>query len=1493
MNYKKLFSRALTTHTATKRTVTTRAATTRKLLNSAIVSSLFIAGTATALDVNVVTLNKLSETRVDRTNYDYVFAVTVKNGSKAVTNAAQTLTAVGTGSSIIDGNVAIGNLAPNEEITPTDTITVRHNRSLAFNQSALVWNASGTEVSSSSSASSAANRILFSELFNVDKPTLFSAAYRSISTDASAPLLFVTGGNSGITIANNELTLAAARFTIGNKPPRASTTTSDTSANGDLDLSKPYRISFRVVASSGSGALQVMVDNNTTSAGNSLHGSASRIFNAPANSLVAGQIVELLPTLGTANSFIALRTESSASVTIDDLVIEYLDSVVTSSSVASATALSSSSKSSAVPSSTPIASSKSSSSTATSIAVSSSAQSSAPVVNQSSSSVASYNGAIRPAKMEGFAAHAGVTGGQGGPVVTVTTGTELNAALCSRASMTSPIVILVNGTISHANTTAQGCNTQADVIEIKQMSNVSIIGVGTNALFEEIGIHVRDASNIILQNLHVRNVKKSGSPVSNGGDAIGMETNVDRVWIDHNHLEASGGEKDGYDSLLDMKAGVTNVTVSYNLYNDSSRAGLIGSSDSDNKNTNITFHHNWYKNIEQRTPLIRHALVHMYNNYWSNDRIDYMFHAINSRMSAKALVESNYFYNVNNPLIASDDSSQPGCWQTNNDNTVLPYIYYSRTVGNGALVVPEVVDGQLQSTCSVTVPYSVDMDHSSTVPEIVMANAGVGKISTSVVVSSSSATTSVVASSSAPASSSAVASSTPSSTASSTVSSIASSIASSVASSEAVVVSSAAQSSTSSTANALLINEAFTVDKVTLFSAGYQAISTDATAPLYFITGGSSGITIANNELTLAGARFTIGNRPPRASTTASDTNANGDFDLSRAYRVSFTVVAASGSGKLQVYIDNNTTSQGNSIHGANSKVFEVVANSLTAGQRIEILRTVGTANSFIALRTESSASVTIDNLQVEYTDAGAANSSSANSSSVASSSSVLSSATTTSAIVSSVSTSAVNSSLSSSSASSVYIPENVNLSADCINLATNPSVNWRDTALQTDQEIVTCLHKTLGTAVGYGENARGGYDAGGNSKLTVITKNSSKSVEQQVLEAISGDEPNWIVFDKVEFAQASEIGMYRLGCSNATVQSILGATEAECVNYQQWCAKNGVSESACVTTFFNTAMNKSNNPIRNPVIGSNKTLDGRMSQAYFLFSGFAIGKDSTGTPTQTAEQVILTHLSFKGAGHTEDHYVDPDMIRSTGASHEIWIHKNTFDTTGDSAFDVKVGAYNITMSFNKVKNVKRATLHSSSDSHTIDAQIRTTMHHNAFVTTDDQYNTLGNTLRRVPLIRRGTTHMFNNLFVNYRKDLLSIRVGASVLFEDNMFVVNRSLQEKSSLEASLAELQSNMIRDVSGGNYRGEGIYLWFADGACNLDETTKTSLTATSGSVADLSQHYNAHSRAVIGNWRFAAGQDLENYLSATAGKEGATPFNSPLAADRFYALPNTPCQ
>jgi pectate lyase len=245
-------------------------------------------------------------------------------------------------------------------------------------------------------------------------------------------------------------------------------------------------------------------------------------------------------------------------------------------------------------------------------------------------------------------------------------------------------------------------------------------------VLDQIGIHIRNSSNIVIRNLHIKNVKKSGSPTSNGGDAIGMETTVNNVWIDHNTLEASGGESDGYDSLLDMKAGVTNVTVSYNHYRNSSRGGLIGSSDDDAANTNITFHHNWYENIQQRMPLLRHGLVHSYNNYFSNISNSDMIHGINSRMGGRILVEGNYFKNSNNPLIASDDSPQAGCRQTRSNS--LDSITYDRAVGDGALVVPIISGGQFDSTCSVSVSYSYTLDSAAGLPSSLPGQVGIGKI---------------------------------------------------------------------------------------------------------------------------------------------------------------------------------------------------------------------------------------------------------------------------------------------------------------------------------------------------------------------------------------------------------------------------------------------------------------------------------------------------------------------------------------------------------------------------------------------------------------------------------------------------------------------------------------------------------------------------------------------------------------------------------------------
>jgi pectate lyase len=449
-----------------------------------------------------------------------------------------------------------------------------------------------------------------------------------------------------------------------------------------------------------------------------------------------------------------------------------------------------------------------------------------------------------------------------------------------------------------------------------------------------------------------------------------------------------------------------------------------------------------------------------------------------------------------------------------------------------------------------------------------------------------------------------------------------------------------------------------------------------------------------------------------------------------------------------------------------------------------------------------------------------------------------------------------------------------------CQALVNDPGINWRESpVLQTDQQIVACLADSLGAPVGFGANAIGGYNPGGDSQLVVITKNGAVTPEQQTLDAIGSTDYRWIVFDKDDFAAPSEVAMYRNGCSDSNVRSALdNATVAECRDHRLWCTNHGVSASACEDAFFNDRLNDSSlGAVKIPMIDSNTTLDGRGSNVTFLFSGFRLGGDSSGAPTYTTGNVIITNNRFAGVGHVEDHNLDPDMIRSTGASHDIWIHQNTFENTGDSAYDVKVGAYDITVSFNKLLNVKRASLHGSSDSRTINEQITTTIHDNLYVTTDAHYGESAyNGLRRVPLLRRGQSHMFNNVFYGYRKDLLSVRVGGRIAFEDNMFLNNVDNSKGDDMEYWLATL----IRDYTGGSIDVSGSHVWYADGNCQL-QGAPGDLTLSYGNTPDMFAGYDPLSKDLINANRLQAGSNLAKYVFATAGKGGMAPYVSPETA------------
>ncbi|MGC4879063.1 pectate lyase family protein [Micromonospora sp. DT43] len=309
----------------------------------------------------------------------------------------------------------------------------------------------------------------------------------------------------------------------------------------------------------------------------------------------------------------------------------------------------------------------------------------------------------------------GTTGGAGGATVRASTGTAIHAALCGRASSSTPITIEVTGTINHGNTSkvsGSSCNTADGVIELKQISNVTIIGVGSGAVFDQLGIHLRDSSNIIIQNVTVRNVKKSGSPTSNGGDAIGMESTVRNVWVDHVTLEASGGESEGYDGLFDMKDNTQYVTLSYSILRNSGRGGLIGSSESDLSNGFVTFHHNLYENIDSRAPLLRGGVAHIYNNHY----VSLHESGINSRAGARAKVENNYFRNSKD-VLGTFYTNERGYWQVSGNT--FDNVTWSSAGSENYPAGPNPT-----STTTVNTPYAYRLDAASCVPDVVRQTAG-------------------------------------------------------------------------------------------------------------------------------------------------------------------------------------------------------------------------------------------------------------------------------------------------------------------------------------------------------------------------------------------------------------------------------------------------------------------------------------------------------------------------------------------------------------------------------------------------------------------------------------------------------------------------------------------------------------------------------------------------------------------------------------------------
>ncbi|MEU2539914.1 pectinesterase family protein [Streptomyces iakyrus] len=227
----------------------------------------------------------------------------------------------------------------------------------------------------------------------------------------------------------------------------------------------------------------------------------------------------------------------------------------------------------------------------------------------------------------------GTYGGRGGKTVTVKTLADLE----KYATAAEPYVIVVAGTIT-MNPVGK---------EIKVKSDKTIVGQGTaghivgGGFFLGQGVH-----NVIIRNLTIRDAYQGiWNDKDHDFDAIQMD-GAHHVWIDHNDLRHMA------DGLIDVRKDSTNVTVSWNKLSDNNKTFGIGWTE--NVKTDITIHHNWLRETEQRNPSTDNAAhAHLYNNFLEDAPGTAIKSAYGnySRGGTKMVLENSLFQGVNNPVI--------------------------------------------------------------------------------------------------------------------------------------------------------------------------------------------------------------------------------------------------------------------------------------------------------------------------------------------------------------------------------------------------------------------------------------------------------------------------------------------------------------------------------------------------------------------------------------------------------------------------------------------------------------------------------------------------------------------------------------------------------------------------------------------------------------------------------------------------------------------------
>ncbi len=201
------------------------------------------------------------------------------------------------------------------------------------------------------------------------------------------------------------------------------------------------------------------------------------------------------------------------------------------------------------------------------------------------------------------------------------------------------------------------------MLDIQEQANLTIIG-RKNVVFK-FGINVKRSQNIIIRNISFQDYYDDGINIGN--------TETHHIWVDHctvGHPTTMPADSEHPDGGIDIKDGASYVTISWTLYRNSWKTGLIGHSDNnagtDVGRLKVTHYANHFLNTNSRNPRVRFGEVHVLNCLSDGVKL----YGIAAAIGANVFAENNFYLNTRWGMYADRTSADfKAVFGNNTDDT--------------------------------------------------------------------------------------------------------------------------------------------------------------------------------------------------------------------------------------------------------------------------------------------------------------------------------------------------------------------------------------------------------------------------------------------------------------------------------------------------------------------------------------------------------------------------------------------------------------------------------------------------------------------------------------------------------------------------------------------------------------------------------------------------------------------------------------------------------